>query len=421
MRKIKYLLISILSIGMIIFAGCVGNNTSSHNMSSTPMNNNLSVKLNNNINVTNNVTPICKYAKEMNLTYYDKYGNIVNPYTNGDKWAYKLLVDSTGQRILLKNKSRNIPDWAKGKYDFVINVPLTRVIVMSSTQIALMEAINNNNSVINTVKGIMWGKSYKWYFKNINKSLEDGKIIDVGSPNNPNWDLIVNISPEVIFVYPGYSGDAVIEKCKELGIPYVADAEYKENSYLGRCEWVKMFAAFYNKEPEAKKYFEGIEHNVSIIKVRLKNVSNKPSVVWGYNSKWGCYVPRGNSYVAKGIEFCGGTYVFKNLNGTGSEKIDYETFVEKAKNADVWVIPSSTDWLTDFKKTNPGYTLFKSVKNNRVFCRSSDYYQLGLLHTDKVLIDLATILHPGEFKGRKTHFFLKYNLENNTASPFIAK
>jgi len=392
--------------------------------------NNKEININNSNKITihesiseKNITKIVKYAKNMNLIYYDENGNIVNPY-NGDKWKYKVFIDATGQKFLLKNKDDPIPSWAKeilGNDFKVINVPLTNVVVMSSTEIALMEAINDDGSVISSVKGIMWGKSYKWYFKDINKSLAEGKIIDVGSSSNPNWDEIIEINPQVIFVYPGYDGDKIIAKCKELGITYVADAEYLENDPLGRCEWVKMFAAFYNKEPEAKRYFEKVENNCLKVMNKTKNCP-KVTVAWGYNSQWGCYVPENNSYVAKEIMFyCNGDYIFKDLNGTGSAKIDYETFAERAKDADVWIIPSSPAWLSTFKKDNPGYETFKAVKNGRVFCKSDDYWQLGLLKTDEVIMDLATILHPEAFKGRKTHFFLKYNIENNTATSFIAK
>jgi iron complex transport system substrate-binding protein len=368
---------------------------------------------------------ITKYAKKMNLTYYDENGNIVNPY-DGDEWKYKVFVDATGQKFLLKNKDDPVPSWAKEKLgdDFkVINVPLTNVIVMSSTQIALMEPLNDDGSVINSVKGIMWGGMYPWYFEDINKSLEEGKIIDVGSSWNPKWDKIIEINPQVVFVYPGYDGDKIIAKCKELGITYVADAEYLENDPLGRCEWVKMFAAFYNKEPEAKKYFDKVESNCLAVINKTKNCP-KVSVAWGYNSPefGGVYVPGKDSYVAKEIMFyCNGDYIFKDINGTDSAKIDYETFAERAKDADVWIIPSSTVWLSTFKKDHPGYETFKAVKNGRVFCISDDYWQLGLMKTDEVIMDLATILHPEAFKGRKTHFFLKYNIENNTATPFIAK
>ncbi|WP_457613502.1 ABC transporter substrate-binding protein, partial [Methanocaldococcus sp.] len=421
MKKFLTFCILFVVVFMSMLSGCVNSEHPNNNIINSTSLSHSTINITKNITNSQIKTPIVEYAKNFKLTYYDKNGNEVNPYTNGDKWAYKVLIDALGQKFLLKNASEPVPSWAKEKLgdNFkVINVPLKRVVVMSSTEIALMEAINNDGSVIGSVKGIMWGKAYKWYFNNIKEGLENGSIIDVGSTSNPNWDKIIELKPQVIFVYPGYDGNKVISKCKELGITYVADAEYLENDPLGRCEWVKMFAAFYNKEPEAKRYFDKIVDNCLMVMNKTKNCP-KVTVAWGYNSQWGCYVPENNSYVAKEITiYCNGDYIFKDLNGTGSAKIDYETFAERARNADVWVIPSSVKWLTTFKKDNPGYETFKAVKNGRVFCESEDYWQLGLLKTDEVIMDLATIMHPEAFKGRKTHFFLKYNIENNTATPF---
>ena len=362
-----------------------------------------------------------KHAQNMNLTYYDEKGNVVNPY-EGDSWAYKIFVDAKGQKFLLKNKSQPIPKWAEGKYDIVIDVPLENVVVMSATHIALMMPLNDDGSVISSVKGIMWGSGYKWHFEEIEKGLENGSIIDVGSTTSPDWDKIVNIFPQVVFVYPGFEGDAIIEKCKELGITYVADAEYNESSYLGRCEWVKMFAAFYNKEEAAKKYFTRVEKRSLDVKRRTYNCDPNVLVAWGKNYRgWGVYVPKAQSYVAKGImDFCHASYIFSDYPGTKCGKIDYETFAERVRNADIWIIPWSTTWLSTFKEDHPGYEEFKAVKNGRLFCTSDDYYQLGLMKTDEVLMDLGTIIHPEAFKGRTTHFFLRYYPENNTAEPYTA-
>ncbi|MBW9224088.1 ABC transporter substrate-binding protein [Methanothermococcus sp. SCGC AD-155-E23] len=363
-----------------------------------------------------------KHAQNMNLTYYDERGNVVNPY-EGESWTYKIFVDATGQRFLLKNKSKPVPKWAKGMYDIVIDVPLERVVVMSSTHIALMKPLDDDGSVISSIKGIMWGKRYKWHFKDIDRGLKNGSIIDVGPTSNPNWDLIINISPQVIFVYPGYSGDIIIEKCKELGITYVANAEYLEPTYLARCEWVKMFAAFYNKEDAAKRYFSRVEKRSFNVKRKTYHCDPNVLVAWGKNyPKWGgVFVPRAQSYVAKGIvDFCHASYVFADYPGTGSAKIDYETFAERVKNADIWIMPSTTEWLTTFKEDHPGYKEFKPVKNGKLFCISDDYWQLGLMNTDQVLMDLGTVIHPEAFKGRTTHFFLRYYPDNNTAVPYTA-
>jgi iron complex transport system substrate-binding protein len=363
-----------------------------------------------------------KYSQNMKLTYYNENGNEVNPY-NGEKWAYKIFEDATGQRFLLKNESQLIPSWAEGKYDEVINVPLKNVVVMSSTHIALMEPLNDDGSVIGSVKGIMWGGYYTWYFDDVKEGFNNGSIIDVGSSYSPDWDEIANIDPQVIFVYPGYGGDEIIAKCNDLGLTYVADSEYLEGTYLARCEWVKMFAAFYNKEDVAKKYFARVDKRSWNVVRKTYGCDSDVLVAWGknYPSYGGVYVPKAQSYVAKGImTFCHAGYIFTDIPGTGSSKIDYETFAERAKDADIWVVPSSTSWLNMSEDNHPGYTSFKSVQNERLFCISSDYWQLGLMKTDEVLMDLGTIIHPEAFSGRTTHFFLKYDPDTNTAEPYTA-
>lgn len=161
-------------------------------------------------NLLNFEKPI-HYATKINVKYYDENEHEVNPY-NGDAYNYKIVTDAIGQRYLLKNESEPIPEWADGKYDKVINVPLKNVVVMGSTEIALMEPLNDDGSVIDSVKGIMWGGGYTWYFEDIKEGLNSGKIIDVGSTYNPNWDEITALNPQLIFVYPGYDGDAIIEK-----------------------------------------------------------------------------------------------------------------------------------------------------------------------------------------------------------------
>ena len=364
-----------------------------------------------------------KYAENVKLTYYNENGNEVNPY-NGESWSYKIFEDATGQKFLLMNKSQSVPTWADGKYDKILYVPLTNVITMSSTHIALMQPLNNDGSVIDSVNGVMWGGSYTWYFEDIEQGLDNGSIMDVGSSYSPMWENITSLNPQAVFVYPGYSGDAIIEKCKDLNITYIADSEYLEGSFLARCEWVKAFAAFYNKEDEAKQYFTRVDKRALNVNRKTHNSDFTVLVAWGknYPSYGGTYVPKAQSYVTKGIiDNCHADYIFKDIPGTGSSKIDYETFAERAKDADTWIVPSSITLLSSFKEDHPGYTTFKSVQNGRLFCISPDYYQLGLMNTDEVLMDLGTIIHPEAFDGRTTHYFLSYNPDTGEATPYTAK
>jgi iron complex transport system substrate-binding protein len=42
------------------------------------------------------------------------------------------------------------------------------------------------------------------------------------------------------------------------------------------------------------------------------------------------------------------------------------------------------------------------------------------MNIDEVLMDLGTIIHPDAFSGRTTHYFLSYDPDTGTATPYTA-
>ena len=49
------------------------------------------------------------------------------------------------------------------------------------------------------------------------------------------------------------------QKLNDLGIQTIVIAEYLENEALGKLEWIKLIAAFYEKEKIAEDYFDKIK------------------------------------------------------------------------------------------------------------------------------------------------------------------
>ena len=49
------------------------------------------------------------------------------------------------------------------------------------------------------------------------------------------------------------------KKIEELHVPVVINAEYLEKHPLGRAEWIKFMALFFNKEKKADSVFVVIE------------------------------------------------------------------------------------------------------------------------------------------------------------------
>jgi len=136
--------------------------------------------------------------------------------------------------------------------------------------------------------------------------------------------------------------------------------------------------------------------------------SEKPKLVWFLIWKGVVYVPRGESYVAKMAEYANANYVFSDLNGTGSAKVTLEDLLLRGSDADVAVYSSyRVKNVSDLLEIDSRLSEIKAVKTGRIYRISEDYWQLGLLHTDVVVKDLAAIYHPDKFKDYKPRFFVK--------------
>ncbi len=330
---------------------------------------------------------IVKFAKNFQIEIHDGY-KILRVREGGSWKTYILYHDKPPKGV------RGIP----------IRIPVRRLVVMSSTHIAQLEAINGTDAVV----GFMYGKRYKLFFPDVVKRLEEGKIVDLGPPSSPDYEKLIELHPDLVVIYVTSGTERVREKLKELGIKYIVDSEWLETNPLGRAEWVKFFGALLDKDRQAEEYFNRIVRNVEDVEKVVGGARSKPNVLWALIWKGRVYVPRGDSYVAKMIEMAGGNYLFKNLNGTGSAVISVEELLLKGQKADVMIIPSYfVKSLKDVERLDPRLADLRVFREGRVYNITPDYWQLGLLHPDIVIKDLAAILHPDLFKGYKPRFFVR--------------
>jgi len=330
---------------------------------------------------------IVKYAKNFKLIPFtsENCSGYILKTKDGNKWDTYILYN--GKKPIFKNLSGVA----------YIRIPVKRLVVMSSTHIAMLEAINATNCIV----GYMYTGNYKIYFPDIVKKLKEGKIAEVGSPYNPDYEKILKLHPDLVVIYVA-GNSKVAEKLKELHVPFVVDSEWKENTPLGRVEWVKFFGAITDKEGKANLYFERIVKNVTKIERKLRYAS-KPKLAWAlvYNGK--VYMPTNNTYVANMVRDAGCIYLCANKSPT-----DIANLLKVASNADYFVYASYfAKNITYIKNIDPRLTVLKAFKEDRVYNISPDYWQLGYLHTDRVIEDLAAITHPELFKNYTPHFFIR--------------
>lgn len=335
--------------------------------------------------LSEHVPKTVKYAKNFDIEDHGSY-KILKVKHDGEWYTYVLYRDK-------KPDVEGVP----------IKIPVKRLVVMSSTHLAQLKAINATDCIV----GFMWGGRYRIHLEDIAKKLENGEIVDVGSPNAPDYERILALNPDLVVIYVTEYNEQVKRKLEELKIPYIVDSEWRESDPLGRAEWVKFFAALTDKEEEAEKYFSKVERDVLEVK-KIVEGSEKPKLVWFSIWKGVVYVPRGESYVAKMAEYANAEYVFSDLNGTGSAKVTLEDLLLRGSDADVAVYASyRVKNVSDLLEIDSRLSEIKPVKTGRIYRISEDYWQLGLLHTDIVVKDLAAISHPDKFKDYKPRFFVK--------------
>jgi iron complex transport system substrate-binding protein len=205
------------------------------------------------------------------------------------------------------------------------------------------------------------------------------------------------------------------KKIEDLNVPVVLNAEYLEEHPLGRAEWIKFMALFFNKESEADSIFKIIEKDYLDTKSLAENVSYKPTVLSGivYGDAW--FLPGGNNYAAKLLNDAGTQYLWSTTQSNGFLELSIESVYETAHNADLWIGVGSFETLSEIEQADYRYARFKPFREKQVYTSNrrrgakggSEFLELGYLRPDIILKDLVKIAHPELMKEHQLYFHKK--------------
>lgn len=324
--------------------------------------------------------------------------------------GYALLKDGLNRTVLLVKRGHSAPQGIRA--DLVVQVPVQRMVLMSATHVALIERLREYSpDVWDRVAGVMWGKSYQWFFPEVERRLSEGKLVDVGAAWSPDYERLVALNPDLVVIYT-FEGDPVRSKLEELRIPYVVNSEYLETTLLGRFEWIKLFGALLGLDDVAAKVFDLVESRYVLIahkvSASIATLNLRPvKVAWFSVFRGTIYVAGGLSYVANSISDLNAVYAFSDLRSTGGAQVSLEDFVARARDADVLVV--STDLLTSLEALTgelPQIAEFRAVREGRVYRFHSSIYQLGYMDTEGWFLDLAAMLYPDLFPGHELSYFV---------------
>ena len=297
---------------------------------------------------------------------------------------------------VLAPEGTDIPDSLK--HLPLIQTPVKRVVAMSTTHVAMIEALDEGESIAG-VSGARY-----IYSPAIRSAFESGRIVDVGYGQGLDFEAIVNLNPDVMFLY-GVEGNVmtILEKLTDLGIPAVFCGEYLETHPLGKAEWIRFFSLFYDKEDRADTFFMHLDSSYRALSSEVPENTSKPFILTGLPWKDTWYMAGGKSFAAQLIADAGGSYLWRDDPSTQALPLDLESVYLKAVRADIWINPGAAGSLSDISLLDERLGALKVMEQGQVFNNNArispgggnDYWESGTVRPDLILADLIAAFHPG--------------------------
>ncbi|MBN1132966.1 MAG: ABC transporter substrate-binding protein [Bacteroidales bacterium] len=345
-------------------------------------------------------TVTLNYAKGFRIEDRGSYRiiSVFNPWQNSEDQVFRY--------VLSKNPSL-VPD-SLSRITF-IKTPVQKVATFSTTHIAFIDTLDG----VGSVTGVS-GADYVFNGK-LRDSIKAGLVRDIGYDQNINFELIVKLNPDVLFLFGvERTISGTISKLHDLGIVTVMCGDYLETHPLGKAEWIKFFGEFYDLRERAGNIFAGIDSSYSTIAEHARKVvQQSPDILSGLPWKDAWHLPGGQSYAARLIHDAGGNYLWSDNDSDEAFPLDLESVFIRAMDADIWINPGDARNLEDLTAFEERFRYLPVFNNAQVYNNDqrindyggNDYWESGALRPDLILADLFAIFHPDH---APTHKFIYY-------------
>lgn len=324
-----------------------------------------------------------KYATQISVEKFDGYtvATIKNPWKEGMTLHRYVLVPSD------QEVPNHIPNGT------IIRTPLKRAVMFTTVHCAMLMEFGKQDCI----SGVADLKYIKipW----IQEQVAKGRITDVGDGMSPVIEKIIDDHPDALFLSP-FENSGGYGKLEDINIPIVECADYMESSPLARAEWLRFYGMLFGCEERADLLFQTVDNSYHQLKQLAAKAKTRPSVLVDKvtGSVW--YVPGGKSTIGQMIKDANGQYAWADDEHSGSISLPFETVLEHAGEADVWLFRYSSNHditYDELLSEHHGYEQFRAYKNQRAYgcdVERSLFYEESPFHPERLLNDFIHILHP---------------------------
>lgn len=284
----------------------------------------------------------------------------------------------------------------------VLTVPMDSAIAMSTTYLPHFTTLG----LLDALTGVDGGLYVST--PAVVEKYAAGELLEVGYGSEVNVELVLDSESDVVFAYASGSPEYDAHpKLVEAGVPVAINADYAEITPLGRAEWIKFTALFFNAEAEANAYFDGVAERYTELQALTADLADdaKPLVLWNSFSSFidAWSIPGQQTFVGAFLTDAGARWVLSDQAPDISVNQAFEAVFEAGADADVW-IPGlfGISTLADVLAADARYADFAAFQAGQVFNTDgrvnanggNDYFENGVNEPDVVLADLVAMLHP---------------------------
>ncbi|MET0436436.1 MAG: ABC transporter substrate-binding protein [Devosia sp.] len=340
------------------------------------------------------------YADNFSVAYFNHYKvvTVARPSPDGQSESYVLVQCGTPEPELgpeLANAPR-------------ISVPVQSLFSGSTSQSPALVAVGGVGAVTGVARRDFIATP------ELIEHMQKVEVVEYETSGVVNVEAVVAAAPDVFMA--GGGGEAEVQRLAVAGVPVVNFAEWQETSPLGRAEWVKFMGVFFNAEGKANDAFAEVvaHYDAALALVADVPEGERPLVLSGQAFNGVFFAAGGQSFMARLIRDAGGRYVFADDTSTGSFQIrDLERLIVAARDAKVWIQASIHYFtLADIEAEDPRLAALPAAQSGQVWIPDAlkgpnggvQFYELGSMRPDMVLMDLISILHPHKTPGYERVF-----------------
>lgn len=279
----------------------------------------------------------------------------------------------------------------------IIEVPVKRLVTMSTSYLPFLDELGLLDRLV--------GLDDATFVSNaaVLEMAAAGELISLGYGSGVDVEKALELAPDLIMTYsagfPDYDAHPVL---LAAGLKVVLNAEWLDTSPLGRAEWGKFLAAFFNAEAAAEALFAQTVQRYTELAALAAGVDVKPTVFLNTDFQGTWSMPGGSSYAASFLKDAGADYLWADDPATGSLPLAFEAVYERTQAAEVWLNIGFFFTLDDLAAADARYADFEAFKTGSVWnndgrvsaAGGNDFYESAVAHPETVLADLIKILHP---------------------------